>query len=325
MVTHAEDGGPRKKRHHVVPQSYLRAFADDREMLRSIQREPKDGDNDYIILSVKDAAVERYFYRVHRADGSPCDDLEDALGKFDALIPEIVRRAITEEPLSRRTIDDLKYLYANFAARNGLGRDMLIEEVSEMKSRVARDFEKAFPDESALEHKELLDSVIRGVFDHPEMYSADPETISRLAIIPKSLEVYEMMPAHACVLESTEVELLTSDAPFGAFDPDDLPKATGVYGPAFSSPRVELTLPLDRKHAVLFANIPMPGRAVMSPRGIAVINARTTYYARRFILFHNNEETTNLAWMFVQNYCDFYITPLLEAFDDADHTASTTF
>lgn len=306
----------RKKKQHVVPQSYLRAWADGGNQLRAILREPRDPDHDYVVLSVRDAAAENYFYAVRGADGTPLDDVEDALEKFDGMVPEIVRRATVDGAHGGVTVDNLKYMYANFAARNKLGRDMLVEHVAAMRAKVERMFEGAFPGESAADNADLLDDLMRNVWEHPARYAPDPNTISRLAILSKADDLHNMMPKYACVLESEQVEFLTSDAPFGAFEPQSPPSGSEVYGPAYDDPRIELTLPLDRRHAVLFANVPMPLRATISPSGAAVINARTVFFARRSIYTHNSEEATNLAWFLIEHCCDCYHKPLLEAVDE---------
>jgi len=306
----------RKKKQHVVPQSYLRAWVDNGDQLRAIMREPKKPDRDFLVINVRDAASQNYFYAVRGADGAPLDDVEDALSVFDDLVPGIVRRATVDAMHSKITVGNLKYMYANFAARNELGRDMLVEHVAAMRAKAECMFEAEFPDRSALDNADLVDGLMRAVWEHPAHYASDPETISRLAIVPKADDLYNAMPKYACVLESEEVEFFTSDAPFGSFDPHNPPEGSGVYGPAFDDPRVELTLPLGRRHAVLFANVPMPLRATISPAGAAVINARTVFFSRRSIYTHNSEEATNLAWFLIEHYRDCYHKPLLDAVEE---------
>jgi hypothetical protein len=316
MTTPPPAGRARKKKQHLVPQSYLRAWADDREQLRAIMREPKKPDHDFLVTHVRDAASQNYFYAVRAADGTPLDDVEDALAVFDDQIPTIVSRATVDAVHSQRTVDNLRYMYANFAARNELGRDMLVGSVAAMRSKAERMFEEDFPGQSAADNAELIDDLMRKVWEHPERYAPDPETISRLAILPKADDLYEMMPKYACVLESGLVEFFTSDAPFGVFDPGNPPDGSGVYGVEYDNPRVELTLPLGRRHAVLFANVPMPLRATISPAGAAVINARTVFFARRSIYTHNSEGVTNLAWFHIEHYRECFHKSLLDAVEE---------
>ena len=306
----------RKKKQHLVPQSYLRAWGDDREQLRAIMRQPKKPDHDFIVTHVRDAASQNYFYAIRAADGTRLDDVEDALSIFDEQIPKIVSRAAVDAAHSRRTVNNLRYMYANFAARNELGRDMLVEPVAAMRAKVERMFEEEFPGQSAADNSELLDNLVRDAWEHPARYSTDPDTISRLAILQKADDLYKMMPAYACVVESDHLEFFTSDAPFGVYDPGNPPDGSGVYGVEYDNPYVELTLPIGRRHAVVFANVPMPLRAKISPAGAAVINARTVFFARRSIYTHNSEEVTSLAWFHIEHYRECFQKSLLDAFEE---------
>lgn len=108
-----------KRRHHFVPRSYLRAFADRNEQLLAILRDPYEVRS----VSVDTVAVEHDFYKIRRADGTLCDDLEDALAEFDGIIPGIVRKATSDALLDPDDLSDLRRLYANLIARGQLGRD----------------------------------------------------------------------------------------------------------------------------------------------------------------------------------------------------------
>lgn len=303
--------GNAKHRHHFVPRSYLREFAEKNEQLLAILREP------YEVRSVRvgGVAVERDFYKIRRADGSQCDDLEDALAEFDALIPEIVRKATSDEELEPVDAADLRTMYAILIARGQLGRDSLIAEVAAMRERIAREFQSKFPDESADHHAPLLDGVIRGVFEHPEQYAADPETVSRLALLQLAADFEASMPRYVCVMESPELEFITSDAPFAWFDPERRPDAGEVDGLRFRAPRVELTMPIGRRHAILFANIAVPARAHVNDYTAAVVNSRTAFFARRMALSHHSEEAGAVLQLSVVDYRSLYQVPLLDAFE----------
>jgi hypothetical protein len=306
----------KKKKQHIVPQSYLRAWVDDCEQLRAIMRDPKKPDHDFIVTNVRDAASQNYFYAVRAADGTRLDDVEDALSVFDDMIPKIVSRATVDATHSQPTVDNLRYMYANFAARSELGRDMLVDSIAAMRAKAERMFEDEFPGQSASDNIEEIDDLVRDVWEHPDRYAPDPHTISRLAILPRADDLYAMMPRYACIVESKHLEFFTSDAPFAAFDPSHPPDGSGVYGVAYDKPRVELTLPLGRRHAVLFGNVPMPLRATISPAGAAVINARTVFFARRSIYTHNSEEVTTLAWFHIEHYRECFHKSLLDAVEE---------
>lgn len=78
---------PVKRRHHVVPDFYLRRFADDDGM---ITRVPLGG-GEVKAISTRDATVRRDFYRVDHPELRP-DALEDALAEIeDETAPAFVR------------------------------------------------------------------------------------------------------------------------------------------------------------------------------------------------------------------------------------------
>jgi len=310
--TNPRPSGNIKHRHHFVPRSYLRAFADKDEQLLAILREPYEGRS----VSVGSVAVERDFYKIRRADGSQCDDLEDALAEFDGLIPDIVRKATSDELIDGVQAANLRMMYAVLIARSQLGRDSLITDVATMRDRIEREFEAKFPDEPAGRQASLLDGVIRGVFDHPETYAVDPETVSRLSLLELAADFEANMPRHVCVFKSPDLEFITSDAPFAWFDPERHPDSGEVDGPSFRAPRVELTMPIGRQHAVLFANISLPTRAEVNDYTAAVVNSRTAFFARRMALSHHSEEAGAVLQVSVIDYRSLYQVPLLDAFEE---------
>ena len=242
-----------KRLQHFVPRSYLRAFANEAGQLAAILREPFEVRS----VHVNTVAVESHFYKIRRADGTASDDLEDALAKFDGKIPGILERATSSAPLTAADVQDMRELYANLAVRSHLGRDLLVDQVRAARERIESEYEAKFPGDEAERRDRVLDGVIRSVFDHPDKYATDPETVSRLAIIGRAQDLLKTMPRYACVFESTDLEFIASDAPFAALDPASPPGPVESYGPKFSAPHIELTLPLGRHHAVLFSNVPI--------------------------------------------------------------------
>nr|WP_309114764.1 DUF4238 domain-containing protein [Saccharothrix sp.] len=69
----------RKRRHHTVPKSHLRRFADDRNQL---MRVVIPGTTRHRI-SINDATVEKDFYTVVGLDGEPSDELEDVFAELE--------------------------------------------------------------------------------------------------------------------------------------------------------------------------------------------------------------------------------------------------
>jgi hypothetical protein len=80
---------PRSRRHHLVPQFYLRRWADERGRIAVF---PVDGSRPYV-TSVANAAVETDFYTIEGDDGQMLDDIEVAvMGAVEPEAADAMRR-----------------------------------------------------------------------------------------------------------------------------------------------------------------------------------------------------------------------------------------
>ncbi len=87
---------PRVERAHVVPRAYLRNFADDEQMIgMRLVGEPGTEK----VVSTRDAAVRKRFYRRTRPDGTPIDDVEHSLGLIERRAAPILREIEQRWPL----------------------------------------------------------------------------------------------------------------------------------------------------------------------------------------------------------------------------------
>jgi hypothetical protein len=310
------DGLQSKSRHHFVPRSYLRAFADADERMLTILREPFEVRGP---VHTRNVAAEHGFYKVRRADGSLSDAVEDDLAVFDGTIPAIVRNVTSGKALNKDRLDGMRRLYAVMATRSHLGRDYIIADVEAMLRRAEQSYDVTFPDGNPEERDRLVDQVMREVWDQPDEYATDAETISRATIITRANKIMSGMPRSACIIRAPqEIEFFTSDTPHASFDAKDLPLEAGVYGSAFSAPLIELTMPLDRRHAVLFANVRLPFKMLYADAAAAtIINSRTLFFAKRMIFTFPSDEAVATALATLQVYRERYLTPLLAALPKA--------
>jgi Protein of unknown function (DUF4238) len=99
---------PRVNRSHIVPQCYLRNFADAQEKLTVRLVESSEE----IASSVKDAAVRRAYYGRQRRDGSRIDDIEWSLSQIEDKAAPILRNLDAIWPLS---FEDKRILAEFFA------------------------------------------------------------------------------------------------------------------------------------------------------------------------------------------------------------------
>lgn len=94
---------------HVVQCTYLRNFADADER---IGMRLLDDPTQQTVISIRDAAARRRFYRRIRPDGTPIDDVEWALGLIEGPAGPILREVEQRWPL---TFDDKRVLGEFFA------------------------------------------------------------------------------------------------------------------------------------------------------------------------------------------------------------------
>jgi hypothetical protein len=99
---------PKVNRSHIVPQCYLRNFADAQQ---SLSVRLLDSSRE-IVSSVKDVAVRRAYYSRQRLDGSRIDDIEWSLSHIEDMAAPILRSLDASWPLS---FEDKRILAEFFA------------------------------------------------------------------------------------------------------------------------------------------------------------------------------------------------------------------
>jgi hypothetical protein len=92
----------RHKRHHFVPQGYLKAWADGKDQVAVRNR----GTDDWYPSNIKNVALESDLYTSYGLGGEPDDFLEKLLGdQIDGPAPALLSR-LAEEKLPRRNSED---------------------------------------------------------------------------------------------------------------------------------------------------------------------------------------------------------------------------
>jgi hypothetical protein len=179
-------------------------------------------------------------------------------------------------------------------------------------------YDADFPDAPIDERERAVNYVMRETYDVPAHLSPDPETISRWNILRLASELFSVLPKNVCIIRSDKQFFFTSDAPCGFFDASQGAPIEGVTGPrSMSSPTLELTIPLDRLHAALIANRPLPPIGGANFGMVRVINSRTAFFAKRAIFAHPSRDPRGKLFVEeVRTLRDAYATPLLPAFDE---------
>lgn len=287
----------KKGRQHFVARAYLRGFSRN-DMLWGWFRES----NEIRDVHINSVAVEHGFYDLILADGTPCDELEDALAVFDGMTPEIIRNATSRTNIDASTAEGIRRLYATTLARNHQGRDLLVPSATRIRLRAEEMYDADFPNGAFDQRRWAVDYVLREVFEVPAHLSPDSDTISRLNILRLAEDILGVMPLHVYVLRSKAQNVLTSDAPCSYFDLAQPPRGDGEYsGPNdWASPSLELTIPLDKRHVALIVNRELDAVPKLNINGMRVVNARTAFFTKRVIMACPTDDLIEAAFFETQ-------------------------
>lgn len=275
------------KRHHLVPQFYLRRWADDRDQVFVVPRDGKPH-----LSNIINAVVESGFYTVDVATG-PTDEVETRLSEIEGqLAPAIARTVDGAWPIS----DEDRGALANFAAlqlgrgwqlRSMLneGTDKMIKLVAQMyashpdalKAKIAEAQGREPSDEEVAEVARFMSSGEFNVRPHRnEAVLAAFETASKL------VDPLFGMTWDVAVAEPSTCGFLTSDHPAALWRMEGTaPQWQGV-GIATCD---EITMPLSRNCAVIMRWDDRPaGRGSLGAAGVTLLNHRTMNWGRVLVL-----------------------------------------
>lgn len=292
-----EDGGAKAKRHHVVPQAYLKAWADDHNRVRVF--DGRTGRS--FTTDTKNAAVRSKLYTLRLPDGSEWDDLEAMFAEVEGSLIEVIRSLHSGQwPLTAEG----RSLIANFIALQ-IARapsipettHRMIDEVTEMaeKMQAAMDSAKAemSPDEytehvAAMSRVDTLSSGPSYTLDEFVEHHRYP-TLGALAAMADFVEPIANLKF--TLLESPEGEFLTSDQPVAHWAPSGQPewRGTGLLTAEKS------TLPIS-PHVCLQFQVPKDkdgerdAYCAVTRLEAALINSQTCRSASRHIVMRCDRE-----------------------------------
>ena len=87
----------------------------------------------------------------------------------------------------------------------------------------------------------------------------------------------------------------------------------------YSSPTLELTLPLSRRHLAVFTNKPMLRRAKCNEGAVRVANGRTVFFSKRMVFAYPSADDEAVALAVAQQitYRTAFDVPLLTGYEMA--------
>jgi hypothetical protein len=237
---------PRSRKHHYLPQFYLRGFSDNGTHLYQIEKRTGKSFG----TSISDTAAIRDF---HKLDFDGCPDpeaLEKFVSKVEALIAPSLARVLADEKLTPHTRDGMDCLVSMQMARVPATRDMVEESVRESVKSVGMLIEenRGLPPkppgiEKALSLENLKINVSNWyVLQH--MYA--------LAFDKDMLQVIRRCQAELILAPATK-QFITGDQPVAQFNPDARPEESDARG-GLADPDTVTTLPLSSKLALVLSN-----------------------------------------------------------------------
>jgi hypothetical protein len=244
------------KRHHYLPQMYLRGFAAGERIwvydrVRSEYREQ----------GLADTAVQKDYYTIIEASGAKNRDLERILADIEGKAAEAIRLADQQSPLTEEQraaiavfVALLKVRTPNFEKSFADAQDQLLRKILKgtmnSEERIAASiaaYERDKGKKLALPPKELLDFFQRGQFSiEPHRNQTVAMMIELSSEFALLLAQMDWVFAHA----PDGSEFITSDVPFGIIRPRDW-KPGFFSGVGILTPGAVKSIPLTRTTMLL--------------------------------------------------------------------------
>ena len=279
------------KRHHYLPQMYLRGFANG-ERVWVYDREKSE----YREQGVVNTAVQRDYYAVTDASGAKNRDLEGILAGIEGKAAEAIRLADQRAALSEEQraalavfVALLKVRTPNFEKSFADAQDKLFKKILKAtmnsEERIAasiaayeRDKGKKLP----LAPKELLDLFQGGQF------RIEPHRNQSVALMIELSSEFALLPAQMDWVFAHPPEgsqFITSDVPFGIIPPKDWKPGGLLSGVGILTPGAVKAIPLTRRTLLLtFDKGDITRHAAMTEAVVRDFNVATAARTERFAI-----------------------------------------
>ncbi len=281
------------KRHHYVPQFYLKSFANDREQIWVYDRKTRE----YRQQSVKDTAVQQNYYRVRTKDGKHSTEIEKFFSQVEGLACAAMSKLERGEELTEEERGNIA-LFVSFQMTRVPDFEKRMNEADE--KLIKRMNKMSFHSVEAA--KAVLDKLNKDTGDDgndvspEEMYEfiqQERYTVQfpRERMVRTMLELgydlarYFVQMDWLLLRTSKEGSFVTSDNPYTLFPPEDYDPNT-FWGSAVGilTPGAKKAIPISSDTSLFMCD--HGGRLVETVAPRDKIRAINAYYARssdRFI------------------------------------------
>jgi hypothetical protein len=311
--------GGSPKRHHYLPQSYLREFGRD-ETVWVYDRSANEIRNQLVV----DTTVKRHFYSVEMEDGTRDSWVENVLATIDGLIPNLISELRCGLIFDHERRFELALVAALFLNRTpGFHEDMervegdLIKRAAKLMFRTVEDAEQSLkqwksevPDAPEIDRQELFDLYKNGDYQVKIHRNRTIELMAKLS--PKFAEM--IAPLSVLVLHACEKSaFITCDRPFIITPPRDMSKIPKWAGVGIRTPGAEKLLPLASDIAVIFGDPGDDFRHINVTQDVVKrFNETVGLSTDRFFL--GRDEALVAAWMNRLDLANCPRSPIVESF-----------
>lgn len=289
------------KRHHYLPQFYLKTFADDGQ-LWVFDRE----DREYRRQTPYNTAVQREYYTVVDKSGSKNRELERILARIEGRAADAIRVAEAQQDLSDEQraaiavfVALLKVRVPNFEKAFAEAGEKLFKKV--MKSTINTEeraaasiaaYERDTGNDLALSPKELLEFFQTEAFTM-EMHRN--QTISTMIELSAEFAVLLVQMDWVFLHAPKRTSFTTSDVPFGVIPPGDW-DSKGIGGVGLVTPGAIKVVPLTQSTTLFMLD---QGDETLhrdlSQEQVRDLNLRVTARTERFAIARDKALLENLV------------------------------
>jgi hypothetical protein len=293
------------KRHHYVPEMYLRRFATPsrRKGTPRIQRvEAKAGPNSSIVIGVHDAAVENDFYNIETDDPRRVHEAEHVIGLFeraagyafanlDRLGPRHFPDGVDRENLSMFMA--LQFVRGHdtgdFQARAYTQMSQMILRVAAASPEIVRNFLAEHGQETSDAAVAKMAGLLRRDSSAVSVTPHKNETVAAVLRGPRDFTPY--FSKRRWIIVRSAVPFLTSDRPVVLLPGPQAPHEAW-HGVGLGTAET-IVFVLDR-HRALMMRHPEPGDVEATvdadPSFACWLNVIIANYARRWIFHHPDDQ-----------------------------------
>jgi hypothetical protein len=287
-----------KKRHHFVPQFYLRRFTimpDDLIWTYDLERDEVRGS------AVSATAFERYLYSVEMPNGERLDDLEDFIATIEGKAAPLFEKIIRGDSIAGQDRADMASFLALMYVRTDAFRRHYAEAAMGMMQlqfwataqhdgafrSMLRKYEAAIKPLSAEEREALRDGML-----NPQKFTVSVDkgwTLQALKFLDHLAPIISKMRWMLLRVGSPHF-LITSDNPLVMRLPERH-RHPMFGGGGFLHKNIEVTLPLSPHHCLMLHwNPDLPAVSPMPLEAIRGMNRQRAAHAERFLFAHVRDE-----------------------------------